>query len=78
MPRLRSSINKVKNMIDRLKELIENYKIRIEATDRQFDDELLKNGMNMQTNILYGYKSCYEEVARDLEKIVQSFSNGEN
>lgn len=65
-------------MIDRLNELIVNYKIRIEATDRQFDDELLKNGMNMQTNILYGYKSCYEEVVRDLEKIVQSFSNGEN
>lgn len=65
-------------MIDRLNELIANYKIRIEATDRQFDDELLKNGMNMQTNILYGYKSCYEEVVRDLEKIVQSFSNGEN
>lgn len=71
-------LNKVKNMIDRLKELIENYEIRIAATDHQFDDELLKNGMNMQTNILYGYKSCYEEVVRDLEKIVQSFSNGEN
>lgn len=65
-------------MIDRLKELIENYEIRIAAIDHQFDDELLKNGMNMQTNILYGYKSGYEEVVRDLEKIVQSFSNGEN
>lgn len=65
-------------MIDRLKELIENYEIRIAATDHQFDDELFKNGMNTKTNILYGYKSGYEEVVRDLEKIVQSFSNGEN
>lgn len=65
-------------MIERISQLIENYKIRIEATDRQFDQELLDHGMNTQTNILYGYKSCYEEVVKDLEKIVHSFSNGEN
>lgn len=65
-------------MIERIRQLIEDYKIRIEATDRQFDQELLDHGMNTQANILYGYKSCYEEVVKDLEKIVHSFSNNEN
>ena len=72
-------------MVEKLQELIEQFEIKIKATDRQFDEELLqldpnemKNFRPSRTSILFGYKECYEEVVKELKKLVQESERDEN
>lgn len=61
-----------------LDELIKKYEIKIEGTDRAFDEELLntdpkemKNFRPSKLSILYGYKECYESVLKDLKELAK-------
>lgn len=61
-----------------LDELIEKYEMKIEGTDRAFDEELLnadpkemKNFRPSKLSILYGYKECYESVLKDLKELAK-------
>lgn len=60
-----------------IEDLIKKYEIRLAGTERQFDQELLKldpsdvaHYLPSKTSILYGYKSCYGEVLKDLKLLL--------
>lgn len=65
-------------MIEKIKELIDEYELKLKGTNKQFDEELLKldpkdmaSFKPSKASILFGYKECYEEVTNELKKLVQ-------
>ena len=64
-------------MIEKLKELIQFYRERADIANDMID-ESLKDGNEMRSNIMFGYKKGLIEVTDEVEKIVQEFSNEGN
>lgn len=65
-------------MEEKLEDLISRYEIRTQGIEKQFDEEMLKIDPKRvacfrpsKASILYGYEKCYEEVIRELKKLVQ-------
>lgn len=72
-------------MIEKIKELIEKLELKLKGTNKQFDEELLKldpkdlaSFKPSKASILFGYKECYEEVTKELKKLVQEIEAEEN
>lgn len=64
-------------MIEKFKELIQFYRERADIANDMID-ESLKDGNEMRSNIMFGYKKGLVEVTDEVEKIVQEFSNEGN
>ena len=64
-------------MKEKIVKLIEYYKQRAKMADDIFTKALKKNNQ-MQANMMFGYKKCFDEVVSDLEKIVQDSQSEKN